>query len=81
MALFIPDFISQKMLSIRNPWCCKMVCKVEICPDLKIFLTLRSASDSKNVHFHAMTENYGYMNFYEIAAITQYLGFKTTNVI
>ena len=28
-----------------------------------------------------MTENYGYKNLYKIAAITQYLGVVTVNVI
>ena len=51
-------------------------------PELNFFfLILRSILDSKSVHFHSMNENYGYKNVYKIAAITQYLGVVTVNVI
>ena len=58
------------------------MCKVGIWPALKILLTFRSSSDSKNVKFHSMTAKYGYKNLYEIISITQCqlsMSFNDTN--
>ena len=59
----------------------KKICKIGIRPALKIFITVRSASDSKSATFHSMTEKYEYKSFYEIYAITHYLGVETVNVV
>ena len=50
-------------------------------PELNFFLIFRSILDLKSVYFYSMNEKYGYKNFYKIAAITQYLGVVTVNVI
>ena len=61
--------------------CFKKICKFCIQPALKILVTVRSARDSKSVHFHSIMEKDVYKSFYEIAAITRYLGVENVNVV